>query len=239
MLPAIVQARVNSSRLSAKVLLDLAGKPVLAWVIERLRLAKEVDAIVVATSAAGHDDPIAGLSESLGVRCFRGSELDVLDRYYRAASSVGADAVVRITSDCPLIDPAVVDQAAAIYKHRRPQPDYVVSEGYPDGFDVEVLGFATLERVWRDDDNPATREHVTAYIAKHPDLFTIARIDCPEQLAHLRVTLDTIEDYQLLYKIFREFGNARFGWREVADLLKDRKDWLQLNAHLGQPHIRA
>lgn len=237
MLAAIVQARVNSSRLPAKVLLDLAGKPMLTRVIERLRRGKEVDAIVVATSTAERDDPIAGLSESLGVRCFRGSEIDVLNRYYWAAMSVGATAIVRITSDCPLIDPEIVDQAIVSQRELRPRPDYVVNEGYPRGFDVEVLTFEALATAWRDDHDPTTREHVTAYITQRPDQFKMATVECPQSLSHLRLTVDTIEDYQLLYKIFREFGDAPFGWRDVADLLKQHKEWLRLNAHVRQLRV--
>ncbi len=241
MLAAIIQARVNSSRLPAKVLLDLAGKPMLARVIERIRLARHVDKVMVATSTAERDDPVAALSESLGVACFRGSEIDVLNRYYWAATSVGAQTIMRVTSDCPLIDPEIVDQAIVAHREMRPRPDYVANEGYPRGFDVEVFGFDVLERAWRDDHDPVTREHVTAYITQRPDQFVMASIDCPEQLAHLRLTVDTIEDYQLLYKIFREFGDRHFGWRDVVDLLKERKDWLRLNAHVrqlrvGEPH---
>ena len=124
---------MNSSRLPAKVLLDLAGKPILAHVIERLKKAKLVDTIVVATSSAERDEPIADLTARLGVACFRGSEIDVLNRYYQAALSVKADTVLRITSDCPLIDPEIVDQAVAAFRNTRPQPDYVVNEGYPRG----------------------------------------------------------------------------------------------------------
>ena len=237
MIAGIVQARINSSRLPAKVLLDLAGKPILTRVVERLRMAKELDAIIVATSTAERDDPIADLSARLGVRCYRGSEIDVLNRYYWAALSVGADTVVRITSDCPLIDPDIVDEAIRFQKAGQPRPDYVVNEGYPRGFDVEVLSFRALEQAWRDDHDPATREHVTAYITQHPGLFAMAQIDCPEALSHLRLTVDTIEDYQLLYKIFQELGHSHFGWRDVGNLLKHRREWLRLNAHVRQLRV--
>lgn len=239
MIAAIVQARVNSSRLPAKVLLDLAGKPILTRVVERLRMAKEIDTIIVATSSAERDDPIADLSGRLDVSCFRGSEIDVLNRYYRAAVSANATTVLRITSDCPLVDPEVVDQAVIARRDTNPQPDYIVNEGYPRGFDVEVLTFQALERAWREDHDPVTREHVTAYITQRPELFRMATIECPQQLSHLRLTVDTIEDYQLLYKIFREFGNTHFGWRDVADLLKERKDWLRLNAHVRQLRVAS
>jgi spore coat polysaccharide biosynthesis protein SpsF len=234
---AIVQARINSTRLPGKVLLDLAGKPILAHMIERLRRSRRIEKILVATTTGDRDDPIALLCTSLGAECFRGSEIDVLNRYYRAAIHAGASTIIRLTSDCPLIDPEIVDAAVALHETSKPKADYVVSEGFPHGFDVEVFTFDALERSWREDHDAATREHVTPYIIRHPDVFRIVRLICPDSLPPLRLTVDTLDDYNLVFKIYRELGHRPFGWREVVDLLSERRDWLRLNAHVRQQQI--
>lgn len=237
MTTAIVQARINSTRLPAKVLLDLAGKPVLTHVIERLRRARKIDKIVVATTTASRDDPVADLSERLGVACYRGSELDVLNRYYRAAVQAGAGTVVRITSDCPLIDPELVDQAIDLFNGWTPKLDYVVNEGYPRGFDVEVVSFSALERAWRDDPDAATREHVTPFIVRQPTVFPAAVLQCPRPTRPYRLTLDTLEDYHLIFNIARAFGGAPPGWEGIVELLDGHPEWQKINAHVKQVRV--
>jgi spore coat polysaccharide biosynthesis protein SpsF len=234
---AIVQARINSTRLPAKVLLDLAGKSVMTHVIERLRRALKVDKIVVATTTASRDDAVADLSERLGVVCYRGSELDVLNRYYRAAVQAGADTVVRITSDCPLIDPEVVDQAIDLFNAGAGTLDYVGNEGYPRGFDVEVMSFSALERAWREDPDAVTREHVTPFIIRRPALFPAAALQCPKPVRPYRLTLDTLEDYHLIFKIARAFDGAPPGWQGIVDLLDEHPDWQKINAHVKQVRL--
>lgn len=237
MITAIVQARINSTRLPAKVLLDLAGKPVLTHVIERLQRARKVDKVVVATTTASRDDAVAYLSERLGVACYRGSELDVLNRYYRAAVQAGARTVVRITSDCPLIDPALVDQAIDLFDAGTRTLDYVVNEGYPRGFDVEVMSFGALERAWREDPDAGTREHVTPFIVRQPALFPAAVLQCPEPTRTYRLTLDTLEDYHLLFNIAHAFRGAPPGWRGIVELLDQHPEWQKINAHVKQVRV--
>ncbi len=237
MITAIVQARINSTRLPAKVLLDLAGKSVMTHVIERLRRARRVDNVVVATTTSSRDDAVADLSERLGVVCYRGSELDVLNRYYRAAVQAGADTVVRITSDCPLIDPELVDQAIDLFNAGPRKLDYVGNEGYPRGFDVEVMSFSALERAWREDPDAVTREHVTPFIIRRPALFPAAVLQCPKQVRPYRLTLDTLEDYHLIFKIARAFDGAPPGWHGIVDLLDSHPDWQKINAHVKQVRL--
>lgn len=237
MMVAIVQARLNSTRLPAKVLLDLAGAPVLSRVIERLRRARKIDRIVVATTTADRDDAVVDMCARLDVGCFRGAELDVLNRYYRAAVAEQAEAVVRITSDCPLIDPEIVDEAITLFASAPSSLDYVVNEDYPRGFDVEVISMQALERAWHEDKDPASREHVTPYIVRHPDLFRLAALKCPKKVHQHRVTLDTLEDYYLIFKIVRELSGKPSGWREIVALLDAHPQWAKLNAHVKQVRV--
>jgi spore coat polysaccharide biosynthesis protein SpsF len=237
MITAIVQARLNSTRLPAKVLLDLAGKPVLTHVIERLRRSKKLDRIVVATTTVFRDDAIAHLCGRLNVPCYRGSELDVLNRFYRAALQEQSDVVVRITSDCPLIDPEIVDEAVETFISRRPDLAYVVNEGYPRGFDVEVVSFSALEQAWQEDRDPGSREHVTPYIVRDPQKFPAGVVQCPDEVKPYRLTLDTLEDYYLLNNIACAFAGEPPGWRGIVALLEQHPDWLKLNAHIKQVRV--
>jgi spore coat polysaccharide biosynthesis protein SpsF len=236
---AIVQARLGSSRLPEKVLLDLAGKTVLERCVERLKQARTVTDVCVATTSLERDTAIERLSSSRGWAVYRGSEDDVLDRYYRAARSMAADVVVRITSDCPLIDAEVVDQVVELYLEQR--PDYA-SNGlprrtFPRGLDTEVFGMNVLDRIWQEDTNPAWREHVTPYIYRNPDAFVIAGMVNPVDYSHHRWTLDTPEDYELLRRIYERFGQRPFGWRDVLALVHEHPDWSLLNRDVEQKAV--
>src|SRR3989344_7618105 len=176
----IVQARMGSTRLPGKILMPLKGKPMLGWQLERLKRAEELDQIILATTNKKSDDQVAALGEACDVTVFRGDEEDVLDRYYRAAKEAGADIIVRVTGDCPLIDPAVVDEVVRHF--RRANVDYTKHpENYPEGLDTEVFSFAALERAWQNAQLPSEREHVTPFIRNHPELF---RVDAPREAAH-------------------------------------------------------
>ena len=162
---AIVQARMSSTRLPGKVWADVAGHPILWHVVQRLRRARLLNQIVIATSENPADDAIAQFCEQDGILCYRGSEADVLDCYYKAASLHSADVVVRITADCPLIDPAVVDKV--VHRFLDEGSDYVTNNlryTYPDGLDTEVFSFAALAQAWREAKKPSEREHVTPYL---------------------------------------------------------------------------
>jgi spore coat polysaccharide biosynthesis protein SpsF len=165
---AIIQARMASSRLPDKVLLDIHGRPMLVWVVERTRRAKRVDQVVVATTDSAADDPVADCCERSGSPFYRGSESDVLDRYYQAAGRYGADVIVRITADCPLIDPDLIDDTLEVFTNegldfatnRLPPP---WGRTYPIGMDTEVFSYAALDRAWKETDQSYQREHVTPY----------------------------------------------------------------------------
>jgi spore coat polysaccharide biosynthesis protein SpsF len=238
---AIVQARMGSSRLPGKVLMDLAGEPMLARCVNRIGRSSALDRVVVATSDLRADDPIRELCAARGWDCFSGSESDVLDRYYHAAKEYKADAIVRITSDCPLIEPEVADQIIETFLERFPAIDYasntVANRTFPRGLDVEVFSFAALERAWTEDTNPGWREHVTPYIYRSPHLFKSLNVTWPTDYSRLRWTVDTAEDLEFVRRIYGEFGHDRFNWREVLALLDRQPELTRINHQVQQKAI--
>ena len=235
---AIIQARMGSTRLPGKVLKDLAGEPMLTRVVHRVCRANMLDDVVIATTTASADGVIAELCHRHGWPCFRGSEDDVLDRYYQAAMTYRADVLVRITSDCPLIDPDVVDKVVQAFIDRQPQVDYVCNVLFPRGLDTEVMRFDVLERAWRKDRNPVWREHVTPYIYYNPNLFQIHLMINEMDLSHMRWTLDTPEDLTFMRQIYDYFGHDHFSWGDVLALLGQNPQWLKLNRHVKQKNLR-
>ena len=211
----VIQARTGSTRLPGKVLLELCGEPILVRHYGRTSRARTVDDVVIATTTEPADDGIGELCAARGYACFRGSETDVLDRHYRTACQFGAEAVVRVTSDCPLIDPEIVDQAVKAFLDGQPHLEYVSNaipkDTFPRGLDVEVIRFDALARAWREDRNPAWREHVTPYIYRHAELFNLGGIQCETDYSSLRWTVDTPEDFAFVTKIYESFGHDRFG----------------------------
>ena len=235
---AIIQAHMGSTRLPGKVLLDLAGEPVLARCVNRARRAHTLDEVVVATTTQPADAVIVELCAERSWPCFRGSKEDVLARYYHAAIAHQADVVVRITSDCPLIEPEVMDRVVQEFLKRQPEVDYACNtlprRTFPRGLDTEVLRFEVLERAWREDDNPAWREHVTPYIRRHPNLFHTHGITNEVDYSHMRWTVDTPEDLAFVRRIYDHFGHDRFSWRDVLTVLEARPEWLEINRHVQQ-----
>jgi spore coat polysaccharide biosynthesis protein SpsF len=205
----IVQARMTSTRLPGKVLMDLAGKPMLERQLERLARCKHVDEVVLATTTNATDDPLAELGARLDVRVHRGSEHDVLDRYAGAARAADADVVVRVTSDCPLIDPAETDLVVVALDADVDYAANVLERDLPRGLDVEALWRDTLERVDRMATSAPAREHVTYFIqAERPDLFALRAVRRPFDAADLRWTVDTPEDLALVRRLYDELGLA-------------------------------
>jgi spore coat polysaccharide biosynthesis protein SpsF len=236
---AIIQARMGSSRLAGKVLLDLAGEPMLARVVNRVRRARCVDEVVIATTTEPADETLTALCATRGWPCFRGSQDDLLDRYYGAAHQFGADVVLRITSDCPLIEPEIIDRVVRALLDHRPPLDYASNvlprRTFPRGLDVEALRFETLKRMWQEDTNPAWREHVTQFLHHHPERFAIhPGVVHDRDLSAMRWTVDTPEDYDLLRRIYAAFGHDRFSWQEVLALLEENLQWLEINRHVLQ-----
>ena len=233
---AIVQARTGSSRLPGKVLRDLEGATVLDRVLNRLGRSWLIQESVVATTIEPADDAIVEHCERTGRKVFRGSEQDVLDRYYQAAKYVNADVVVRITSDCPVIDPEVTDATVHAFLDRH--ADYasnVLVRTYPRGLDTEVMTVQALERAWRESTKPYQREHVTPYIYENPQEFKLHGIENDTDCSRHRWTVDTPEDLQLLRAIYERFGGRDdFGWREVLKLVESDPSLAEINRHIAQ-----
>jgi spore coat polysaccharide biosynthesis protein SpsF len=238
---AIIQARMGSTRLPGKVLMDLEGETALARVVGRLRRATQVKQIVVATTNCIADDAIVRECDRLKIPTFRGCENDVLDRYYQAARACAAEAVVRITSDCPVIDPGLVDDTIELFQ--RQQGDYASNSLppiYPRGLDVEVFTIAALEQAWRDARKPYEREHVTPYFYEHPELFRLVSLGGQTNYSRYRWTLDTAEDLELLRTIYARFGSRDdFGWCEVVQLMEREPELAELNSHVVQKALQG
>ena len=233
----IVQARMTSTRLPGKVLLPLAGEPMLVRLLERLRRVQRADGIVIATTTNANDDPIAALCAQQGVPCHRGSELDVLSRYADAARLHAADVVVRITSDCPLIDPALIDQLIAVYEEG--DSDYVsnmLPPTWPYGMAVEVFSATALAQAHAEATQDAEREHVTPFIYWHPQRYRLRNVASPVALSHHRWTVDTPEDYELVRRLFDHLlpTNPHFTQADVLALLDAHPDWIAINQHVQQ-----
>ena len=230
---AIIQARMGSTRLPGKVLMDLAGEPMLARVVERTRRASSLASVVVATTTEARDYGIDQLCMERDWDCFLGSEWDVLDRYYRAATAYRADCVVRITSDCPLIDPETIDRVVREFLRRQPSVEYVTNfvprRTYPRGLEVQAIRFDTLERVWRQETVKAGREHVTYHIDLHTELFDVFQIANSVDYSSMRWTVDTEEDLRFVSKIYEHFGHDRFSWRDVLTALEKHPEWTAIN----------
>ncbi|MBV1820136.1 cytidylyltransferase domain-containing protein [Clostridium cochlearium] len=202
----IVQARVGSTRLPGKVLKKICGKTVLEHDIDRLRRIKNIDEIIIATTTLERDNAITKECEKLGVKCFRGSEEDVLSRYYCAAKENNADVVVRVTSDCPLIDPEVSENIIQFYLDNKDKYDYVsntIERTYPRGLDTEVFSFRVLEKAFKESKLQRDREHVTPYIWDNSNIFKLYCYKNNVDYSELRWTLDTKEDFKLINKIYK------------------------------------
>lgn len=218
----ILQARMSSTRLPGKVLMPLVGEPMLARQIERLRRAKNIGRLVVATSTDPSDDAINVLCRALRVACFRGSLKDVLGRYHGALRAFGpSETVVRLTGDCPLADPEVID--ATIDLHFKEGADYTSNTGdltFPKGLDVEVFKAEHLETAFREAGDPYEREHVTPFLYRNPDRFVRASLECDPPMGHLRWTVDTPEDFEFVERVFEALyrQNPQFNSEDVVRL---------------------
>lgn len=238
---AIVQARMGSTRLPGKVMRTLLGEPMLFHEMARIGRSKRIHTTVVATTHSSADNTIQQLCIDQGWPYFRGSESDVLDRYYRAAEQFGADIIVRLTSDCPLIDPALIDRVIDTFVINSPDIDYVSntlpSRTFPRGLDTEVVSFDVLEKSWREDKNPLLREHVTQYILQNPEKFRILGVTNNTDLSHLRWTVDTMEDFQLVDAIYSSFGHNHFSWYDVMALIEKKPELSLINQHISQKEV--
>lgn len=229
---AIVQARMGSTRLPDKVMMPIQGRPMIELLLARLARASELSEIIVATSVDPRNEPLAEHVSALGYRCFRGSEEDVLERYVAAARMAQADVVVRITGDCPLVDPALVDEAVRAYQAA--EVDYysnVMPPLFPDGLDIEVFSRQALERAEEESTEPGQREHVTPYLRS--ERFTQSSMKHDEDLSALRWTVDEASDLRVIRDVFGHFfPDIHFSWRQVLDLVCNQPELFADNAHL-------
>lgn len=213
----------------------------LARVIDRTRRATKVDEVVLATTDQSADDRVVNEGKRKGVPVFRGSEFDVLDRYYQAAKVFEADAVVRITADCPLIDPEIIDQVAEAFIRER--PDLAGNNlvwTYPKGLDVHVVSMSALTRAWEEAPRDYHRVHVTPYIFENKDRFRLVSVQGERDYSHHRWTVDTPEDLSFVRAVYKELGNrGEVSWVEVLDLLMRKPELIELNRHIQEKALEA
>jgi len=237
---AIVQARMGSTRLPGKVLQDLEGQTMLARVIERVRRARRISELLIATTDRPADDAIVEECASCSVPVFRGDQEDVLDRYFRAARMAAAEVVVRVTSDCPLIDPEITDNTIAAFLEAR--PDYASNalvRTYPRGLDTEVMSLDALARAWQEARKPYEREHVTPYIYEHPAEFRLLSVTGDVDHSGHRWTVDTPEDLEFVRAIYARFEpTAPFSWRDVLEVIDREPALAELNRSVLQKALQ-
>jgi len=256
---AIIQGRMSSSRLPGKIIADIAGQPMLTRVFTRTSRSKTLDEVVFATTTDTSDDPVAEYCDFSGIPCTRGSLFDVLDRYYQAALQAKADVVVRITADCPVIDPQLVDDVVNTLLeddydfvcNRLPPP---WTRTYPIGLDVEACSFKILKKAWKDAKEPQHREHAMPYFYEGVELTTISRqlqtgtsargyrvalLNHTTDFGDYRWTVDTPEDLDFMRQVYDHFdGRDDFSWKEVLDLVHDHPELSQINSGVEHKHYK-
>jgi spore coat polysaccharide biosynthesis protein SpsF (cytidylyltransferase family) len=229
---AIIQARMGARRLPGKILLNLEGKTVLERVIERVKNSRFIQEVIVATTIRKDDLKIVRLCSTINIRVYCGSENDVLDRYFQVSRLLQVEHIVRITADCPLIDPNIIDNVIRL--HLRKKADYTsntLKETFPDGEDVEVFTFTALKRTWKEAKLSSEREHVTAYIKKHPKIFKLANLVCYENFSSKRWTLDEKADYKFIRLVYKKLykRDELFGMSEILRLLERHPEYERIN----------
>ena len=234
----IIQARMGSSRLPGKVLEDICSYPMLDWVVYRAKKSSHISAVMVATTTDTNDDRIATWCAANQVDYYRGAAQDVLDRFYQAALVARADVIVRLTADCPLIDPQVIDdvidlllESKADFSANRLPPPY--HRTYPIGLDVEVVLFTALERAWREANQPFEREHVLPYLYVEKNRFKVSILDAHQDLGALRWTVDTPQDLTFIRTLMAELNcNRDISWLRILDHLQDHPELSRINADI-------
>jgi spore coat polysaccharide biosynthesis protein SpsF len=235
----VIQARTGSSRFPGKVLMPLAGKPLLERMVERVQAARTPMSVVVATTLDRSDDPITALCGTIDIPCFRGHPTDLLDRHYRTALAHGADVVAKIPSDCPLIDPSVIDRVFGAYFSAPEEYDFVSNlhpPTYPDGNDVEIMPLRVLETAWREATRDFEREHTTPFIWEHPERFRLANVTWETgfdySMSH-RFTIDYPEDYDFIRAVYDRLyttDRPHFSLDDILELLRAQPGIMALNA---------
>ena len=235
---------MSSSRLPGKVLKDICGYPMIHWVVNRAAKAKLVDELIVATTKDNMDDPILKWCLEHDIKCFRGDAFDVLDRYYQTAKNYQADVIVRLTADCPLIDPVLIDEVIKVFfknevdfaANRLPPP---YTRTYPIGLDIEVASFSALEKAWRQARLPFEREHVMPYLYSVKDRFLTFILDAEKNYGNCRWTVDMPEDLEFIRALFNKLNcRINFSWREVLQTLEENPELEIINADIAHKTFR-
>ena len=231
---AIIQARMTSTRLPGKVLMEVMGRPMLSFQIERLRLSKRIDEIIIATTTNKEDDPIVELVQKETVKVYRGSEDDVLDRYYLAAKEYKVKHIMRLTADCPLIASEVIDSIASIYFES--EVDYICTgETFAEGLDCEIIGFTALAKAWLEAKLESEREHVTLYIRNHPEFFKTMVKENDTDDSRYRITVDEEEDFIVVKTVLENLYKDEkiyFSIEEIKKFFNENPDTYQLNREI-------
>lgn len=231
---------MGSTRLPGKVLREIHGSPMLFHVASRTQRAATLDEVVIATTTEPADDPVVSFCRDCGLRCFRGSEQDVLDRYFLCAREYHAAFVVRITSDCPLIDPEIIDKTVKAFASQsveEPPPDYAsncIVRTYPRGLDTEVMTFAALEQAWHEAREPYQRAHVTPYFYQNPAKFKLLAVAGEIDHSAHRWTVDTPEDLEFVREVYSHFRDNAFSWNDVLRLLERNPEISEINSSVAQ-----
>lgn len=237
---AIIQARIGSTRLPGKVLKNLCGQPILWHVWNRLKNAMNIDEIIIATTTLSEDDALQSFCEKNKILFSRGSSEDVLSRYYEASKKFNSDVIIRITADCPLIDPTVVDKTVELFASKN--FDYTsncIKRTFPRGFDTEVFSFSALEKTFNEAKTKPEREHVTPYIYNHPEIFSIGSYTNSADWSFHRWTVDTAEDFRLIEEIYNSLYNQEqlFAFDDILKLFADRPELFNINHEVEQKKL--
>ncbi len=237
---AIIQARMGSSRLPGKVMKKVLDKSLLEYQIERLQKSINIDEIIIAAPSSIHDQPIVDLGKKMNVKTFTGSETNVLERFYLAASKYSCEHIVRLTGDCPLIDPAVVDQCVSFYKAN--SYDYVsntLTRTFPRGMDTEVFSFSLLEEAYDRASKDFEKEHVTPYFYTQKGKFNIGQFENKKDLSHLRLTVDTAADFRLVKWVIEKLYPIKpdFILNDIVELLNAHPEIIEINQHINQKKL--
>lgn len=232
---AIIQARMSSTRLPGKVLMEILGKPMLALHIERIQRSLEINRLVVATSIAQEDNPIEILCDRIEVPCFRGSLHDVLDRFFQAAKPYQPRHVVRLTGDCPLADPEIIDRVIHLHlKHGYDYTSNTLPPTWPDGMDIEIFRFSCLEEAASEAKLPSEREHVTPFIQNRPQQYAIGNLENEQNLSDHRLTVDEIVDFEKVRRIYTALypQKSDFSLKEILSLIESAPELSSINAEV-------
>lgn len=233
---AVIQARMGSTRLPKKALRKIKGKTLIEWIKYRLSFCDKIDQIVLATADTPENDPLEDLARNIDLEYYRGSEKDLVSRLFETAKKFNADAIVRITGDCPLVDPDIVDKLVSEYI-KKPELDYVCNvlpPTFPDGMDVEVISFVALKRLNDEVKDPLYREWITTTLMENPDKYKILNIPYKKNLSYLRLTVDYSEDFELTEIIFNKLHKERevFTMEDILKLFKKEPDLIKINEKL-------